>query len=228
MHTLVMWHRSELTLHWRINITMALASAETNTAETLVSKRKSTSAVWNYFGFKKEDDARRQVLCRACYAKAATSLPIPPVFISPLKKLQQAIAVRNVWDCYCMPYERYSRHHIEVWSLPLSTVSKVGFMALINYLEKQYSMPSRTYFSQTAVPEPHKKCKEKVVMDLKTAYYFAITTDMRSSQTSEPYQSLTVHFIDEDFNLKACSLQTAYFLDDHTRDNVAETCYNLL
>ncbi|XP_041725960.2 E3 SUMO-protein ligase ZBED1-like [Coregonus clupeaformis] len=44
---------------------------------------------------------------------------------------------------------------------------------------------------------------------------------MWSSRTAEPYQSLTVHFIDEDFNLRARCLQTTYFPDDHTGENIA-------
>ena len=51
--------------------------------------------------------------------------------------------------------------------------------------------------------------------------FFATTTDMWSSRTSEPYQSITVHFIDEDFNLKAHCLQAAYFPDDHIGGNIA-------
>ena len=86
--------------------------------------------------------------------------------------------------------------------VPLSTVTKPGF-TLINTLDKWYSIPSRTYFSQTAIPELYKKCKEKVAAELKTVEFFATTTDMWSSCTPEPYQSLTVHCIDEDFNLKA-------------------------
>ncbi|KAK6297662.1 hypothetical protein J4Q44_G00322450 [Coregonus suidteri] len=105
--------------------------------------------------------------------------------------------------------------------MPLSTVTKPGFMALIHTLDKRYSIPSRTYFSQTAIPELYKKCKEKVAAELKTVEFFASTTDMWSSRTAEPYQSLTVHFIDEDFNLRARCLQTTYFPDDHTGENIA-------
>ena len=47
--------------------------SETDTAETLVSKRNRTSVVPNYFGFKKEDAAQRQVLCIAFRALDATS-----------------------------------------------------------------------------------------------------------------------------------------------------------
>lgn len=129
------------------------------------------------------------------------------------------------------PYERNSKRHGETTQaitefiakemMPLSTMTKPGFMALINTLDKWYSIPSRTYFSQVAIPELYKKCKEKVAAELKTVEFFATTTDMWSSRTAEPYQSLTVHFIDEDFNLRAHCLQTTYFPDDHTGENIA-------
>ena len=41
---------------WSTSMTAA------DTKETLMSKRSDTSVVWNYFGFKKEDAAQRQVL----------------------------------------------------------------------------------------------------------------------------------------------------------------------
>ncbi|XP_048036293.1 E3 SUMO-protein ligase ZBED1-like [Megalobrama amblycephala] len=129
------------------------------------------------------------------------------------------------------PYERNSKRHGEITRaitefiakdmMPLSTVTKPGFVALTYTLDKRYNIPSRTYFSQTAIPELYKKCKEKVAAEVKTVEFFASTTDMWSSRTAEPYQSLTVHFIDEDFNLRARCLQTTYFPDDHTGENIA-------
>ncbi|XP_047674033.1 ceramide transfer protein isoform X2 [Tachysurus fulvidraco] len=47
------------------------------------------------------------------------------------------------------------------------------------------------------------------------------TMDLWSSRTTEPYISLTVHFDDEEFELKSCCLQTSYFPDDHTGENIA-------
>ncbi|XP_066544980.1 E3 SUMO-protein ligase ZBED1 [Amia ocellicauda] len=105
--------------------------------------------------------------------------------------------------------------------MPLSTVTKPGFTTLINTLDKWYSMLSRIYFSQVAILELHKKCKQRVAEELKTKEFFAATSDMWSSRTAESYQSLTVHFITEDFDLKAHCLQTAYFPDDHTEENIA-------
>ncbi|XDV25695.1 hypothetical protein PO909_029568 [Leuciscus waleckii] len=73
------------------------------------------------------------------------------------------------------PYERNSKRHGEITRvitefiakdmMPLSTVTKSGFVTLINTLDKRYSIPSRTYFSQTAIPELYKKCKENALKD---------------------------------------------------------------
>lgn len=51
--------------------------------------------------------------------------------------------------------------------------------------------------------------------------YYAATTDWWSSRITEPYISLTVHFINEDFQFKSRCLQTAFFPEDHTSENIA-------
>lgn len=51
--------------------------------------------------------------------------------------------------------------------------------------------------------------------------YYAATTDLWSSRTVEPYISLTVHFINREFQLRSRCLQTAYFPEDHTSENIA-------
>lgn len=41
--------------------------------EKLVPKRHSTSVIWKYFGFTKDDPLQTQVLCKTCPAVVATS-----------------------------------------------------------------------------------------------------------------------------------------------------------
>ncbi len=205
------------------------------------------------FQIQKEDVAQRQVLCKTCLGKVATSRGNTSNLIQHLKKHHKAMydsfmakkpstsvsskpnttrqgSLTEMFESVT-PYERTSKQHMEITQkvteciakdmMPLSTVTKPGFTALINTLDKRYSMPSRTYFSQVAIPELHKECKQRVAAELKTAEFFAATTDMWSSRTAEPYQSLTVHFITEDLELKARCLQTAYFPDNHTGENIA-------
>ena len=51
--------------------------------------------------------------------------------------------------------------------------------------------------------------------------HFALTSDMWSSRTCEPYMSVTVHFI-QDWEMKTACLQTSYFPQDHTGEHIAE------
>lgn len=68
----------------------------------------------------------------------------------------------------------------------------------------------------------YSKCKASVELELKQVKYYATTLDMWSSRTSEPYLSLTVHFINDDFEMKSRCLQTSYFPDDHTGENLSQ------
>ncbi|XP_051816727.1 E3 SUMO-protein ligase ZBED1-like [Acanthochromis polyacanthus] len=233
-----------------------------NTAQTvsLQSKRKGSSIIWQYFGFKKEDDAQSEVIYRTCGAKVLTSKGNTTNLFQHLKnhhktvydgcmakiptrpKAPQQASLKVMFE-NVTPYERTSKRHREITQaiaeylakdmLPFNSVSGSGFMKMVNVLDKRYSIPARTYFSQVAIPELYKKCKHEVMMEIQAAGFFAGTTDLWTSRASEPYQSLTVHFITEDFDIKARCLQTAYFPDDHTGENIAASlreglsCWNL-
>ena len=55
--------------------------------------------------------------------------------------------------------------------------------------------------SHTALPKLYAECREKV-KQLNTDFtYFATTTDLWYSRTSEPYIILTIHYIDKEWNL---------------------------
>ena len=57
--------------------------------------------------------------------------------------------------------------------------------------------------------------------------YYAATTDMWSSDTGAPFLSYTVHFIDEDWQLKS-RLQALYLPADHTANNLADSLSSIL
>ncbi|XP_051501698.1 E3 SUMO-protein ligase ZBED1-like [Myxocyprinus asiaticus] len=112
-------------------------------------------------------------------------------------------------------------HCLARYMMPIYTVSKVGFQKMIHTLDKRYQLPSRNYFSQVAVPELYSKCRGEVQLEMATVTFFSTTTDLWSSRTTETYISLTVHFLDEEFELKSRCLQTSYFPDDHKGENIA-------
>ncbi len=93
-----------------------------------------------------------------------------------------------------------------------------GFRKLVKVLDSRYELPGRKYFSKTALPQLYEECRGKLENNLRNVRYFATTTDLWSSRTSEPYMSLTIHYIDEEWGLQSKCLQTAYFPDDHTAE----------
>ncbi|XP_057210771.1 E3 SUMO-protein ligase ZBED1-like [Triplophysa rosa] len=100
--------------------------------------------------------------------------------------------------------------------LPINAVENDGFRKLIKVLDPRYELPGRKHFSVTALPRLYAERSEQLEQELQNVAYFASTSDMWSSRTSEPYLSLTIHFIDKDWKLQSKCLQTAYFPEDHT------------
>lgn len=110
----------------------------------------------------------------------------------------------------------------------VATVEHSGFKHLVKTLDKRYAVPSQKYFSQTAVPNMYKTCREKVAAELKSVQYFVGTSDLWSSTRMEPYLSLTSHYIDDEWNLRNRCLKTAYFADDDTSEMIAQGLRNML
>lgn len=92
---------------------------------------------------------------------------------------------------------------------------------MINKLGRRYQIPSRNYFSQVAIPQMYDTCWKTVHSELSHVVQYAATTDLWSSCTTEPCLSFTVHFLTEDFELKTLYLETVYFPDSHTGENIA-------
>ncbi|XP_059417293.1 E3 SUMO-protein ligase ZBED1-like [Carassius carassius] len=105
--------------------------------------------------------------------------------------------------------------------VPIATVGKRGFLHLMNTIDKRYNIPSRTYFSRIAIPQMYEHTSDRVMLELRDVEHFACTTDLWSSRTTEPYISLTVHFIDKAFKMRSLCLQTAYFPSEHSGENIA-------
>ncbi|XP_074543295.1 E3 SUMO-protein ligase ZBED1-like [Halichoeres trimaculatus] len=105
--------------------------------------------------------------------------------------------------------------------VPIYTVQKEGFPKMVGTLDSRYELPGRNFFNDTAIPQVYRKRRREVQADIATVKYFSTTADLWSSRTSEPYISLTVHYIDDNFDLKSHCLQTSYFPGDHDGINIA-------
>ena len=93
---------------------------------------------------------------------------------------------------------------------------------MINAIDQRYEVPSRKYFTETAMPKCYAELCEKVQKELCDLKYFATTTDLWSSRTMEPFISLTIHYIADDWNLGSRCLQTSYFPAEYTAEEIAQ------
>lgn len=75
------------------------------------------------------------------------------------------------------------------------TVEKNGFRQMMEVIDSRYDLPGCKQFTQIAIPQLYSRIRDSVASELKNVDYFAATTDLWSNHTTEPYISLTVHFI---------------------------------
>lgn len=74
--------------------------------------------------------------------------------------------------------------------------------------------------AENTFPKPHsfsfyEACRRKLEIQLRN---YTTTTDTWFNRTSEPYMSLTIHYINEEWALQIRCLQMSYFPEDHTAE----------
>ena len=132
---------------------------------------------------------------------------------------------------HAVPYERTSEkwrditkavaYHIAKDMAPIATVEQAGFIQLLKTMNPRYQLPSRHYFAREVLPKMYTEIRATLAARLAKVCDYALTTDMWSSRTCDPYMSVTVHFM-EDWEMKSACLQTSYFPQDHTAEHIAE------
>uniref|UniRef100_A0A8D0G757 Zinc finger BED-type containing 4 n=1 Tax=Sphenodon punctatus TaxID=8508 RepID=A0A8D0G757_SPHPU len=80
---------------------------------------------------------------------------------------------------------------------PYSFVDNIGFNRLLEYLQPQYSLPSPSYFSRTAIPGMYDNVKQIIVSHLKEAESGVIhfTSGIWMSNQTREYLTLTAHWV---------------------------------
>ena len=93
---------------------------------------------------------------------------------------------------------------------PAYTVEKVGFKQMLSKFNPRYEPPSRNYFSRVAILALYLEIKSEIQQKINDQYFtfYAGTTDLWSSITSEPYLSYTIHYIDKNWNM-SCNILCA-------------------
>ncbi|KAK0134681.1 Zinc finger BED domain-containing protein 1 [Merluccius polli] len=96
------------------------------------------------------------------------------------------------------------------------------------HLNMVYNLiPSRKFFSETAIPKLYHEVKSGVKEKLSRAERVALTCDAWTSQATESHVTLTAHYIAEDWSLSSHVLQTRAMSECHTGANIAELLRNV-
>ncbi|XP_054593066.2 E3 SUMO-protein ligase ZBED1 [Nothobranchius furzeri] len=143
--------------------------------------------------------------------------PSTSAVVRPKKLAQQTIgtAINS-----CTPYDKSSKRWEELTNavthclardmIPIQSVEKEGFTKMLKTFDSRYKLPTKKYFSKVALPALYEEVRTEVSNTLSSVEFFASTTDMWSSRTSDPYMSLTIHYVDKDWKLKSSALKQVF------------------
>lgn len=105
--------------------------------------------------------------------------------------------------------------------LPYSVVEERGFQRVVEELNPQYSIPSRTTFSRSQVPKLYSDTVGKMKVEMARMKHeeglesLSLTTDIWTSKSNEPYISLTCHYMTQEFQLINRCLGNSHFPGTH-------------
>ncbi len=100
-------------------------------------------------------------------------------------------------------------------------VENIGFRGLVETFEPGYTMPHRTYFSETWIPNKYDETFAEMKEIVSAQEFLAFTTDIWSDRAQDGFISLTCHFIDEDMYRNSAALNMKLFNESHTAENIS-------
>lgn len=118
-------------------------------------------------------------------------------------------------------------YHIAKDLAPIATVEQTGFIQMFKIVEPRYQLPSRRHIANEVLPKMYKEIRAGMDARFAKVPHFALTSDMWSSRTCEPYMCVTIHFMEE-WAIKSACLQTSYFPQDNTGEHIAEALKDVL
>jgi len=189
---------------------------------TVAAKDSNTSNLYSHL--KTKHPWEYDLACQACKKRKSDSstekaVPTFTLFHSwakqrPLLSLSREHKTFTNAVTYCLARD----------TLPLSTVDKPGFRTMVQTFNPRYQLPTRKHFTKVAVPALVSDVKGTIQEKIqsKQVDYFSATTDLWTSAAGHPYMTFTVHFINDNWELKSHCLQTHYLPVDHTGTNIAE------
>ena len=106
---------------------------------------------------------------------------------------------------------------------PLSVVENKYFRDL---LPKDFVAPCRKTFKNVCLETCYQETKDKLLFDIRshTSKYIGIQVDHTTASNHDPYCSLCIQFINDDFSLRSISVGMFEYRGKHTSDALYESC----
>ena len=177
--------------------------ATTTSSKPSVTKDSGTLAAFIPYG--KDSPRAKQITAAVTYCVAKDMLPTHAVEKPGLTHL-----IKTLDKQYQLP----SSQHFKRTAIP-------ALYAQVSYFTARHGLCVSMFFCQS----PHRniflcgfviQVRDEVQRSVSDAKYFCVTSDIWSSVTMQPYLSLTIHFIDNEFGLQSKCLAVSYFPEDHT------------
>jgi hypothetical protein len=103
---------------------------------------------------------------------------------------------------------------------PISTVEGDGFVALMNFLEPDYVVKSRTT-TTVHIKRMYNDGATQLKSLSSQAIYVAFTTDLWTSVQNIAYMCVTAHWLSPDWELRSAILETREMAEKHTGVNLS-------
>ena len=84
-------------------------------------------------------------------------------------------------------------------------------------------LPRRKYFSKTVISKSYKSTNESMLHNIRNIKFYSATIDQWSSINGDPYMSLTMHYVTEEWQLQSTALGTLCFPKNHTIENISNS-----
>lgn len=105
---------------------------------------------------------------------------------------------------------------------PLDSVNDRGFVQLIHTLEPRYSLQSRTHITETLLPRMFRDLKATIKDEIAKVQFVSLTTDSWTGRNSKSFTTVTVQYLDSNWNFQTKVLSTREVTESHTGENLAE------